>query len=342
VTAPRSGLFGWRALLAALALVALLAGGCGSKPTGGEALSAGVLRVGTEGTYAPFSYHDQVTGQLSGYDVDVARAVADRLGVRAEFVETPWDSIFAALEAGRFDLVANQVTITPERQSKYDMSQPYAVGEGVIVTRADDSTITSLADLKGKTTAQSMTSNWAQIARDAGARVESVEGFTQAVKLLNQGRVDAVVNDSIAVYAYLAETRDTTVKIAGQAGQKSEQGFAARKDSGVLPEVNRALEELRADGTLADISQRYLKTNATGAADPDAGTSGTHRSTWQLISANLWPLAKAAITKTIPLTPWRECRRTPYSMGSRGSTSRSSGERLCWSNSSLCSSRYPS
>jgi cystine transport system permease protein len=132
--------------------------------------------------------------------------------------------------------------------------------------------------------------------------VESVEGFTQAVKLLNQGRVDAVVNDSIAVYAYLAETRDTTVKIAGQAGQKSEQGFAARKDSGVLPEVNRALEELRADGTLADISQRYLKTNATGAADPDAGTSGTHRSTWQLISANLWPLAKAAITKTIPLT----------------------------------------
>jgi cystine transport system permease protein len=302
VTAPRSGLFGWRALLAALALVALLAGGCGSKPTGGESLSAGVLRVGTEGTYAPFSYHDQVTGQLSGYDVDVARAVADRLGVRAEFVETPWDSIFAALEAGRFDLVANQVTITPERQSKYDMSQPYAVGEGVIVTRADDSTITSLADLKGKTTAQSMTSNWAQIARDAGARVESVEGFTQAVKLLNQGRVDAVVNDSIAVYAYLAETRDTTVKIAGQAGQKSEQGFAARKDSGVLPEVNRALEELRADGTLADISQRYLKTNATGAADPDAGTSGTHRSTWQLISANLWPLAKAAITKTIPLT----------------------------------------
>lgn len=258
--------------------------------------------MGTEGTYAPFSYHDQVTGQLSGYDVDVARAVADRLGVRAEFVETPWDSIFAALEAGRFDLVANQVTITPERRSKYDMSQPYAVGEGVIVTRADDSTITSLADLKGKTTAQSMTSNWAQIARDAGARVESVEGFTQAVKLLNQGRVDAVVNDSIAVYAYLAETRDTTVKIAGQAGQKSEQGFATRKDSGVLPEVNRALEELRADGTLADISQRYLKTNATGAADPDAGTSGTHRSTWQLIGANLWPLAKAAITKTIPLT----------------------------------------
>lgn len=286
--------------LAVLCAVALLAIGCGGKSDDNGPLSTGVLRVGTEGTYAPFSYHDPTTGQLSGYDVDVARAVADKLNAKVEFVETPWDSIFAALEANRFDVVANQVTITPERQSKYDMSQPYAVGEGVIVTRADDDSITSLADLKGKTAAQSMTSNWAQIARDAGAKVESVEGFTQAIKLLNQGRVDAAVNDSIAVYAYLAETKDTSVKIAATAGQKSEQGFAARKNSGLLPDLDRALEELRTDGTLATISERYLKANASGA--PAAGESTAHRSTWQLIAANLWPLAKAAVTKTIPLT----------------------------------------
>ena len=161
-----------RAVLLAALLVAVLLGGCGSKTPASQALSTGVLRVGTEGTYAPFSFHDPGTGQLEGYDVDVARAVGDKLGVKVEFVETPWDSIFAALEAGRFDVVANQVTITPERQAKYDMSDPYAVGEGVIVTRADDSTITSLADLKGKTAAQSMTSNWAKVARDAGAKVE--------------------------------------------------------------------------------------------------------------------------------------------------------------------------
>ncbi|NED59819.1 transporter substrate-binding domain-containing protein, partial [Streptomyces sp. SID10244] len=118
--------------------------------------------------------------------------------------------------ADRFDVVANQVTITPERQAKYDLSEPYSVGEGVIVTRADDSSIRSLADLSGKVTAQSSTSNWAQVARDAGARVESVEGFSQAIKLLNQGRVQATVNDSIAVYAYLAETGDTSVKISAK------------------------------------------------------------------------------------------------------------------------------
>ncbi len=138
------------------------------------------------GTYSPFSYHDPATGQLAGYDVDVAKAVAENLGVKVEFVETPWDSIFAALEANRFDVVANEVTLTPERQAKYDLSEPYSVGEGVIVTKADDDSIKSLADLKGKTTAQSITSNWAQVARDAGANVESVEGFSQAITLLNQ------------------------------------------------------------------------------------------------------------------------------------------------------------
>lgn len=271
---------------------------CGSK-TSADAVSSGVLRVGTEGTYAPFSFHDPATGALAGYDVDVAKAVGDKMGVRVEFVETPWDSIFAALEANRFDVVANQVSITAARKAKYDMSEPYSVGEGVIVTRADDSSITQLADLKGKTTAQSMTSNWAQVARDAGARVESVEGFVQAIKLLNQGRVDAVVNDSIAVYAYLAQTGDTSVKIAGQTGQQSEQGFAARKGSGLLDPVNAAIDELRADGTLAAISQRYLKANVTGA---DTAPASPQQSTWALIAENLVPLAKAAITKTIPLT----------------------------------------
>lgn len=262
--------------------------------------SAGVLRVGTEGVYAPFSYHDK-NDQLVGYDVDIAKAVGDKLGVKVEFVETPWDSMFAALEANRFDVVANQVTINDERKAKYDLSDPYAIGQGVIVTRADDDSVTSLADLKGKVAAENPTSNWAQLARDNGARVESVDGFAQAIKLLNQGRVDVVVNDSIAVYQYLAETGDKTVKIAAQTDEKSEQGFAARKDSGLLPELNKALKDLSDDGTLAAISQKYLKANVSGTPAPQQ--QGVQpRSAWKLIADNLWPLAKAAITVTIPLT----------------------------------------
>jgi His/Glu/Gln/Arg/opine family amino acid ABC transporter permease subunit len=291
-----------RALLAFVLLAALLTAACGSSQDGAQNVSSsGVLRVGTEGTYAPFSFQDPTTGQLAGYDVDVAKAVGDKLGKKVEFVQTPWDSIFAALEANRFDVVANEVTISPERASKYDLSEPYSVGEGVVITRANDDSITSLDDLKGKTVGATITSNWAQISRDAGAKVAPVEGFTQAITLLNQGRVDAVVNDSIAFHAYQAQTNDQSVKIGATIGEKSEQAFAARKNSGLLPELNKALDELRADGTLASISQKYLKADASGAPAAGGAQAG-HRSAWQLIGANLWPLAKAAITVTIPLT----------------------------------------
>ena len=226
---------------------------------------ADTLRVGTEGTYSPFSFQG-TDGKLTGYDIEVVTAVAGKLGKKVEFVQTPFDSIFAGLDAKRFDLIANQVTITDERKAKYDLSQPYTVSEGVIVTRADDTSITSLADLKGKTTAQSSTSNWAGVARDAGANVEAVEGFVQAIQLLKDKRVDATVNDTLAVGDYQRAKNDSTIKVAGKTGDTSEQAFAARKDSGLMPDVNRALDELRADGTLKTISEKYFGTDVSSAA----------------------------------------------------------------------------
>ncbi len=244
--------------LAAALLAAVSLTGCGG---GGD---ANTLRVGTEGTYSPFSYQGP-DGNLTGYDVEVVQAVGAKLGRQVEFVQTPWDAIFAGLEAERFDLVANQVTITDERRARYDLSEPYTVSEGVIVTRADETAITSLADLRGRTTAQSATSNWAEVAREAGANVEAVEGFVQAVQLLKDGRVDATVNDTLAVAEYQKARGDAGVKIAGTTGDTSEQAFAARKDSGVIADVNRALGELRADGTLARISDKYFGSDVSGA-----------------------------------------------------------------------------
>ncbi len=244
--------------LAAALLAAVSLTGCG----GGA--DANTLRVGTEGTYSPFSYQGP-DGNLTGYDVEVVQAVGAKLGRQVEFVQTPWDAIFAGLEAERFDLVANQVTITDERRTRYDLSEPYTVSEGVIVTRADETAITSLADLRGRTTAQSATSNWAEVAREAGANVEAVEGFVQAVQLLKDGRVDATVNDTLAVAEYQKARGDAGVKIAGTTGDTSEQAFAARKDSGLIADVNRALGELRADGTLARISDKYFGSDVSGA-----------------------------------------------------------------------------
>lgn len=234
------------------------ASGSASDSALAELQDAGVLKVGTEGTYAPFTFNDQETNELTGYDIDVVTAVAEELGVTPEFSETQWDAIFAGLEAERYDIVANQVNINEERQQKYDMSDPYTVSTGVVVTRADDTEITSIEDVAGRTAAQSATSNWNKLATEAGADVETVEGLTQSIALLRQGRIDLTFNDNLAVLDYLRTTGDTEVKIAFQTDESTSQGLAMRKDSGLLDAVNDALAELRADGTLSEISQKWF------------------------------------------------------------------------------------
>lgn len=247
---------------AALALTACGSDSGDSGATGGGDLAAvkkaGVLKVGTEGTYAPFSFHDSKDNALTGYDVDVAKAVAAKLGVKAEFVETPWDAIFAGMQAKRYDVVINQVTSTEERKKLYGLSSTYTFSSGVIATRSDDNSIKSLADLKGKKSAQSLTSNWAEVAKKAGAEVVSVEGFTQAVTNLKQKRVEATVNDNLAVLDYLKSTGDTSIKVAAPTGDVSEQVVATRKDSDLVAAIDTALADLAKDGTLATLGEKYF------------------------------------------------------------------------------------
>lgn len=223
---------------------------------------AGVLKVGTEGTYAPFTFHDPTSGELTGYDVEVITAVAEKLGVKPEFSETKWDSIFAGLEAKRYDVVANEVTINDERAAKYDLSDPYSVSVPVVIVPADDTELTDVAGFEGRTAAQTATSNWGALARDNGAKVEPIDGFTEAVTAVRDGRVDFTVNDNLAALEYLTATGDTSVKIAFELPEeKVVQAFALRKDSGLVAEINKALGELAADGTLASIGEKYFGTD---------------------------------------------------------------------------------
>lgn len=225
----------------------------------------GVLTVATEGTYRPFSFHeDDGAGDLTGFDVEIIEAVADKLDLEIEFQETQWDAIFAGLDAGRFDVIANQVSINEERQEKYLFSTPYTVSPGVIVVAEDDDSISSFDDLAGKTTAQSLTSNWYELATESGATVEGVEGWAQAVELLRQGRVDATVNDKLTFLDYETTNSPSGLKIAAETDEAGEQALVFTKDKESLVEaVNGALEELRADGTLAEISDKYFGEDVT-------------------------------------------------------------------------------
>ena len=143
----------------ALALTACGGGGGSQAPAASssdtslsDVKSKGEIVIATEGTYKPFSFHAEGAGDLTGYDVEIARAVAAKLGVKATFQETQFDGIFAGLDAKRFDTIANEISINAERKAKYDFSKPYTVSTGVIVTKADNSSITSFESLKGKTT----------------------------------------------------------------------------------------------------------------------------------------------------------------------------------------------
>ncbi|MDX6326704.1 MAG: L-cystine transport system substrate-binding protein [Nocardioidaceae bacterium] len=260
-----------RFAVAGLAVAALALSACGGSSSAGSSSTAagttlqdvkdkGALVVGTEGTYAPFTYHDQGgSGALTGYDVDVAKAVGQQLGVPVKFEETQWDAIFAGLDAGRFDMIANQVSITPERQKQYTFSTPYTVSKGVIVVKKGDTSIASFADLQGKTTAQSLTSNWYDLAKKSGANVQNVEGWAQAVTLLEQGRVDATINDQLTYLDYQKTKGDAGIAVAATTGDSARNAFAFRKGSdGLAKAVDQALTKLRKDGTLAKISDKYF------------------------------------------------------------------------------------
>lgn len=248
------------ALTAALTLTA-----CGGAPENtagaGDELGltkSGTLTVATEGTYRPFSFHDE-SGKLVGYDVEIAEAVAEKLGLEVSFQETQWDAIFAGLDAGRFDVIGNQVSINPEREAKYLFTEPYTVSPGVIIVLEDDNSIASFADLAGKTTAQSLTSNWYELAQSSGANVEAVEGWAQAAALLKDGRVDATINDKLTFLDFETTNAPTGLKIGAETEEAGKSAFVAKQDKQALvAAIDAALTELRADGTLKSISEKYF------------------------------------------------------------------------------------
>lgn len=225
--------------------------------------SAGVIKIGTEGTYAPFSYHD-ASGKLTGFDVDIGRAIAERLGVKAEFVEGKWDGLIAGLDVKRYDAVINQVGITDARKAKYDFSDPYIASEAVLIVHDDEKDIKSFEDIKGKRSANTLTSNFGKLAQKYGAEVIAVQGFNEAIDLLLSGRVDATINDNLSFLDFKKQKPDAKVSIidSDKSAEFSESGVLIRKNNPELRDaINKALADIKADGTYKTISVQYFGTD---------------------------------------------------------------------------------
>ena len=267
------------AALAALTLTAALAG-CGSSAssaatstdtaastaeTSGEnelekVKAAGKLVIGVEGTYPPFTYHDD-NGELTGLDVELGKALAEKLGVEVEFQEAAWDSLLIGIDTGRFDTVINSVSIADERAEKYDFSTPYAFNRTAVITKADDDSINTLEDLKGKKTANTISSTYAELAEQYGATVTGVDDLNQTFELLLSGRIDATLNAEMTFYDYTKEHPDANVKIAVLTDDANQIAIPMRKGdetAALRTAIDAAIDELRADGTLKALSEKYF------------------------------------------------------------------------------------
>jgi cystine transport system substrate-binding protein len=249
------------AVAAAMAVTVL--SGCGQKAADDQLAAIkekGKIVFAMEGTWAPWTYHD-ANGDLVGFDTEVGKAIAEKLGVEAEFVEGEWDGLFAGLDSGRYDAIINGVEITEERSEKYNFTTPYAYIKTALVVAEDNTEITSFEDLQGKTTANSLDSTYQQLGESYGATCQNVDSLAETMEMVLSGRADATLNAEVSVYDYLREHPDAAIKIVDLTEDASEVSVPLRKNeaSNSLQEaINKAIDELRESGELSTISVKYF------------------------------------------------------------------------------------
>lgn len=227
----------------------------------------GTLRIALEGTYPPFNFRDQKTGQLAGYDVDVARLIAARLGLKAEFVTTEWSAILAGLGAGKYDAIVSQVGITPKRQQAFDFSQPYTYSSPQLIVRKNErNNYATLDALKGKKLGVGQGSVFEQQARAVpGIEVKSYPAAPENLQDLAFGRIDAALNDSLMV-SYLLKNSQLPIRAGARVGAVERMGVAFQKGNPAFhAAIDKALEEARADGSLKQISMKWFGSDASRA-----------------------------------------------------------------------------
>ena len=259
-------------LIAGLTAALFLAGcGSASAPASGGAdhlariRAAGTIKVGLEGDWQPFSYHNEAD-ELIGFDVEVAQKIAEIIGVKADIIEAPWDGLFAGETAGTYDIVVNGVDVTEERQKTYDFSDPYAYDHTVLVTLKENEEIRSFEDLKGKTTANSIGSTYMEIGEQYGAEVKGVDTLAETMSMVKNKQVDATVNAETSVQDYFNTTGETGLEVRAKLDEVTAYAIPLVKgsDNDTLRQaINDALKTMRADGTLAELSAKYFGADLT-------------------------------------------------------------------------------
>ncbi len=243
---------------AALLAVGLLAG-CGSDSAQqGEK----VLRVGSETTFPPFEFTEG--DKYVGFDIDLADAVAKKMGYKMEFKSMGFDALIPALQSNDIDMIAAGINATPERAKAVDFSEPYFTEGGfAIVVRKDNTNINDWKDLEGKRIVTQIGTIPSEMARKIdGAQVKDVDSNSQAFNELQANTADAMILDNAVAMYYLKQGADKDLKIVGTPTQAEGTVWAFRKGDNELREkANKALQDLKADGTYQKIYEKWFGAN---------------------------------------------------------------------------------
>tara|TARA_R110000824_G_scaffold400686_1_gene608835 strand:- start:2966 stop:3736 length:771 start_codon:yes stop_codon:yes gene_type:complete len=226
---------------------------------------ADTLRVGMSGGYFPFTFVEQ--DELKGFEVDVMNAVGEITGDDIEFVTASFSGLAGMLESGRIDTIANQITITPEREAKYAFTEPYVYDGAQVVVRAGNDSIQGVEDLSGKSVAVNLGSNYEQLLREQ-PNADEIDIRTYESNIEQDvalGRVEAFVMDRVSATQVIKE-KGLPLELAGQPFSTIENALPFRDDEAGREQRDRvgaALAELRENGELREISEKWFNTDIT-------------------------------------------------------------------------------
>lgn len=242
---------------------------CGCQESKNDLLKAviqkGEITIATEGTWAPWTFHDK-DGNLTGFDIEVARAIAKKLGVQAHFIETEWSGIFDGLTSGAYDISCNGIEITSERLEKYDFSVPYGLIRTALIVRNDNHDISSIDDITGRPLSQTFGSTYSMVAEKHGAVIVKCETMEEALNLVEKGEADAHLNADVSFYEYMKAYPQTPLKTVAIGKRASPVAIPLRKGqkvSSLREAINKAILELEEEGVLTEISEKYFGSDIT-------------------------------------------------------------------------------
>ncbi|MEC0230257.1 transporter substrate-binding domain-containing protein [Paenibacillus alba] len=228
----------------------------------------GKIRIGLMGTYAPYNFLNDKK-EVDGFDADVAKQVAKRIGVQAEFITGEFSGLIEGLQKDKYDALISQVTITDDRKKTMDFSTPYIKNSVSIVVKADNTSIKSLEDFKGKKIGVGLGTNDEKYLREVALpkvgnfEIPTYNDVITSLTDLNVGRIDATINNMFAIQP-LVEKNNFKIKAVGQPIKEDFAGIAIRKNNQeLLDALNKALDDMKTDGTFKEIFKKWFGVDPT-------------------------------------------------------------------------------